>query len=220
MARSRWERERGQWIQRRARTDFGRRRAQLLARKARIVERAEAGVGDSALHEDVLSRWPRRWCRHDESGEEAARYAGFAVAAFLTYAAVGPALLVGVVTYWAGWLLSPRIGPMRWWIYAVCAAAALGGGLLGHVLGLTGLLWLYISVQVGLGLLLAARHVYLCGWTVVHVGTAVENPEAKLGRQDYQQGFEHLAEKTYDEPVADLRRLGDDITDNDEGDIR
>ncbi len=192
----RWEAERSAWIKGRTWLDkaSSARRAEVLARKARKLERTNSGLGESALHEAELPSSFKRWTSKTEDTSSAAvmtmayvLFTGFFVFWF------GLAWVVGRAAYRA-WETAAATRRVLIWPYAVAAVGVAVVAWIGRPMGLD--LWLihglaslieaatggwigpaalsrwyaagwvsWIETQIVIGLLYAAWLAYAWGWT-------------------------------------------------------
>jgi len=122
-----WERERSAYLLAHSRPGTSRRRrAEVLARKARRGQRAGTGVAGSALHDEVTPSLWRRLTSKDDDTESLARGLFVGLGACVGLALVGPAVLLGWSVYKAlERFAAPRIGRLPMW-----PGAAITAGLL------------------------------------------------------------------------------------------
>lgn len=94
---------------------------------ARRRERAESGAGDMAVAE-VTTRnvLHRNVMREDGLLNQLGWLIWTLGWMFWGALLVGPALLLGKALYGLGWLLAPRLGPVRSWPYLILAVVAAG----------------------------------------------------------------------------------------------
>lgn len=164
--------ERSAWVLARAgRNADARRRGELLAARARRIERDEAGAGDAPVAEVVTrNRWSRRMHKHDEDRFKwALVYGSWETMRAL---AAGPGLALGLGLYLALVRMVPRWGPPQWRRLAIGAAVLVPLALI--VVG--AILWFgdpvpfaakYVALQVAIA---AARLPWLVrawGWEAV-----------------------------------------------------
>lgn len=138
----RWEAERSAWIKAQRWPSWLRvsamRRADILAREARKLDRAAQGRGDSAFQDSETPSLGKRW-RRTEGGttatDEFCAHASWAllVIVFVLYFSV--AWLVGKAAYHA-WEQVGEQHRVRPWPYVVAAAVAAAVFLIGRPLGL------------------------------------------------------------------------------------
>lgn len=127
---TRWEAERAAAVMARSRAGTSaRRRAEVLARRARQESRSGAGVAESAVHEEVTPPIWRRALAGDDGGEGAARLLILVVGAAVALWIFWPGIIVGAVLYAGFYAMAPRIGRTPWWPSAVMAGVILAGGL-------------------------------------------------------------------------------------------
>ena len=133
-----WEAERSAWIKGRAWFDKAgaARRAEVLARRARKIERAESGLGESALHEAETPSRFKRWTGRTEDATSAAvmmlaylLYTGFIVFWF------GLAWVVGQVTYKA-WEAAASTKRVLVWPYVVAGVGVAVLAWIGRPMGI------------------------------------------------------------------------------------
>ena len=112
-----WERERSAYLLAHSRPGTSRRRrAEVLARKARRGQRAGTGVAGSALHDEVTPALWRRLVSKDDDTESLARGLFVGLGACAGLVLVGPAVLIGWCAYKAlERLAAPRIGRLPVW---------------------------------------------------------------------------------------------------------
>jgi hypothetical protein len=117
MATSRWEKERADWLEDTSRPGTSRRRrAQLLARRARRFSRGGMGTNASTRSADVIDPLWRRLLSTDEGpGEQLARLTLVPTGYFIVWLTVGPAIAVAAAFYAGMWALSARIGRLWTW---------------------------------------------------------------------------------------------------------
>lgn len=199
----RFEAERSAWIKGRRWLDRAgaARRAELLARRARQLERAAAGLGDTAFAETETKGSFHRWTRHEDATTSALGL----VAWVLVYGCVLPvwfglAWLIGLASY-RGWELAADRHRVRVWPYLVAAVLAGAIAVIGRPLGwdlwaihagaavietVTGgwiapavlsrwyaAGWIsWLEIQVALGLLLGGWYAYAWGWAAPAVHRA------------------------------------------------
>lgn len=227
----RWEAERSAWIKERTWLDTAgaARRAELLARRARKLERAASGVGESALHEAELPSRFKSWTSKTEDASSAA---------VMTLAYV---LLTGFVVFWFGlaWIIGQ--GAYRaWesaattkrvliWLYLVAAAGVAFLAWVGRPMGLD--LWLihglasiieaatggwigpaalsrwyaaswvsWMEIQVVIGLLYAGWLAYAWGWAAPAIRRQEQATKDDLGVRIISGAESHAAQ---DAPQTD-----------------
>lgn len=197
---SRWEKERSAWLLARSKPGpLRRRRAELLARRARHLGRAGASAGESALHDDVSERLFVRLLKTDEgSADKLARLLIVPVAYAAVWVLVGGAIAVAAGAYRLLWTASPKIGRLWAWPWAVLAALAAIAGyvLLDHgspfdvsvwpryfiVYVNAGLFWTnWLWIQLTLGLLFTSIGIRESGWAGVLKGAALKAVTDKHG---------------------------------------
>lgn len=173
MAETRFERERAAWVLSRAgRRAANRRRGELLAQRARRMNRDVVGAGESGFGEVVTrGRIYRSVFREDGAGNTLGWAAWTSIWVFWTVLLLGPALVLAGLTYGLWWALVPRVGHLRPWPYVVAAGACASVGAAAWTVwrpqGWAALLWAYLLAQVVLGFLRAAYLVRANGWSVV-----------------------------------------------------
>lgn len=124
MSAHRWERERAAWAQDHSRAGTsGRRRAELLAREARRGQLAGAGVGAAPLQDDVTPPLWRRLLTGEDVG--LGKKVGLGVVGVLGTVIGGVGIAAGQGVYRVLLRISPRIGRLWWWPWAVLAALLL-----------------------------------------------------------------------------------------------
>lgn len=196
MPEHRFEAERSAWIKSRAWWDKAGavRRAELLARQARKLERTASGLGDSALHEAELPSRFKRWTHQSEDASSTA-VLGLAYVMLIGFLGVafGLAWLVGQAAYRA-WDTAASTRRVLIWPYLVAALGVAVLAWIGRPLGLD--LWLiyglasfieivtggwigpaalsrwyaagwvsWMEIQAVLGLLYAGWLAYAWGWS-------------------------------------------------------
>lgn len=201
----RYEAERSAWIKAQRiwpSKPAAARRADRLARRARQLDRAEVGLGESSLHEGETKGAFHRWTHHEDSKTSALGFVAFVI----VYGIVGPIYFgltwaVGTLSYRA-WEACSDKHRVRVWPYL---AAAVGAGLVfvtGRSLGwdlwliyalahlietVTGGLvapialsgwyaagWIsWLQIQVVLGLLYGGWQAYAWGWAAPAVRRGV-----------------------------------------------
>lgn len=138
----RWEAERSAWIKDRTWLDKpgAARRAELLARRARKLERIASGLGDSALHEAELPSRFKRWTSKTEDASSAAvmTLAYFMLSGFVVFW-LGLAWIVGHAAYRA-WETAATTRRVLIWPYAVAAVGVAVVAWIGRPMGLD--LWM------------------------------------------------------------------------------
>lgn len=192
----RWEAERSAWIKSRTWLDKAgaARRAEVLARRARKLERTASGLGESALHEAELPSRFKRWTSKTEDASSAAvmTLAYFMITAFAVFS-LGLAWIVGQAAYRA-WETAATTKRVLICPYSVVAAGVAALAWIGRPMGLDLCLihglaslieaatggWIgpaalsrwyaagwvsWIEIQVVIGLLYAAWLTYAWGWT-------------------------------------------------------
>ncbi|MFM9378589.1 hypothetical protein [Gordonia sp. VNK21] len=112
-----WERERSAHLLAHSRPGTSRRRrAEVLARKARRGQRAGTGVAGSALHDEVTPSLWRRLTSKDDDTESLARGLFVGLGACAGLVLVGPAVLLGWGVYKAlEHFAAPRVGRLPAW---------------------------------------------------------------------------------------------------------
>lgn len=122
-----WERERSAYLLAHSRPGTSRRRrAEILARKARRGQRAGTGVAGSALHDEVTPALWRRLVSKDDDTESLARGLFVGLGACAGLVLVGPAVLIGWCAYKAlERFAAPRVGRLPAWPGAAITAVLL-----------------------------------------------------------------------------------------------
>ncbi|MFT3661757.1 MAG: hypothetical protein QM809_10235 [Gordonia sp. (in: high G+C Gram-positive bacteria)] len=120
----RWERERAAALLEGSRAGTGRRRrAEILARDARRAARADTGVAQSQLVDEITPWWWRRWTTNDDgerrTGRKVALGAGLVVGAVVA----GPGVAAGRGVYRLLWQRAPRVGRRGWRAWGTAAGA-------------------------------------------------------------------------------------------------
>jgi hypothetical protein len=196
MTVSRWEKERAAYLLGRTRPgSSGRRRAEIIGRRARRLGRTSAGLAETSMREDVTPTLFRRMlATSDGPQEKAARL--FLVPMFFGIVGllIGPALLVTAGLYGCLWYISPRIGRLWVWPWLTAGGVlAIGGGVILSLLSAGPGVWVepwpptlhiyppvavstWLWTQITLGLLLTGLQVWQSGWAAVRPG-AVPTPE-------------------------------------------
>lgn len=201
--RSRFEAERSAWIKsiRWPNPAAASRRSDRLARRARQIERTDAGLGEGPLHEGETGGTLHRWTHHDDSATSALGAAAFVIIFVLVVPLLfGLAWLVGALAY-RGWERMSHVQRVRVWPYPVLAllaavvlafahgagwdiwaipaladvVEAVSGGLVApYVLSqwyATG--WMrWLEIQVVLGFLFAGWQAFAWGWAAPAVRQA------------------------------------------------
>lgn len=231
MAEYRYEAERAAWIKGRRWLDkhAAARRADLLARKARKLERSKAGLDDAAFSETETKTTLQRWTSHEDAKTSAMGLAAW-VTVFCVWLplAFGIAWLVGKVVFRC-WDRVAHQRPIRMWVFPVAALAAAAVFVVGRPLSFD--LWLihrlaelieafsggliapevlsrwyaagwvsWMQINVVLGLLYAGWLSYAWGWAAPAVRR--RERQAAQARQD-AEGMKKAAEAA-EEPEADL----------------
>ncbi|WP_129656316.1 hypothetical protein [Rothia halotolerans] len=193
MTASRWEKERSAHLL--SRSEAGtpkRRRAELLARRARRLSRGGMGTAESSFSEDVTQQWWREWVQAgDRDGEKASRFLLVMAAFGLLWLVLGPALVIAFALYGLLWIFAPRIGRLwAWpWLAAAAAVLAVGAYALSHSAAepvtvsagfvpefdWSAFLFMAIWGQLVAGLVLTSYYIVRSGWAAVPQG-AVPKP--------------------------------------------
>lgn len=141
-----WERERAAYLLDRSRAGTSaRRRAEVLARDARRLQRSSVGVGQTLAQDEITPAWHRRVTADAGPWTKGAVYIGLGVAAVAggVGAAVGAKLVYPELTRRAG----PRMGRKMIWVGAGAAGVAAAAWIARAAL--TDWPWLGIAFGVG-----------------------------------------------------------------------
>lgn len=126
MGATRWEAERAAAVMARSRAGTSaRRRAEILARRARQAGREGTGVAGTAVHQEVTPPLWRRAMAHDDGAEGAARLFFLAIGGAVVLWTFWPGIVLGAGLYGAFYMAAPRIGRTPWWPPAVGAVVIL-----------------------------------------------------------------------------------------------
>lgn len=129
MGATRWEAERAAAVMARSRAGTSaRRRAEILARRARQAGREGTGVAGTAVHQEVTPPIWRRAMAHDDGAEAGARLFFLAIGGAVVLWIFWPGILLGAGLYGAFYMAAPRIGRTAWWPPAVGAVVTLAIG--------------------------------------------------------------------------------------------
>lgn len=221
MAVSRWEKERAQFLLRQTRPGTsGRRRAEIIGRRAKHIGRAGAGLAEAATREDVTPSLLRRMLKTDQGAKE--QGARLVIVPMLFGAVgliIGPAIAFAAALYGLLWYRSPRIGRLWAWpwltaggvlltawviVFAMPGSNVWTEGMTLHVY----LPWgvsMWLGSQIALGLMFTGVQIRWCGWAVVHAGAApkpvtdsdgnfLETPEDQKVALDALAGIEKADE--------------------------
>ena len=196
MAERHFEAERSAWIKSRRWPDkqAAARRAELLSRRARQLDRAEAGLGASATSEGLTKGTFARWTSHEDSKTSALGFIAFgAVYLYVLPVFFGIAWIVSWLSHRACEAFAASVRP-RVWPYLVAAVGVAAFFFIGRPLGwdllaivflarvledVTGGLlepaalsrwwaagWVsWLEAQVVLGLMLGGWRTYAWGWS-------------------------------------------------------
>ncbi|GAB3563305.1 hypothetical protein [Spelaeicoccus albus] len=201
MSASRWEKERAALVLSRSRPGTsGRRRAEVIGRRARRLGRSGTGVAATSLREDITPPLIRRMLSTDEgTKEQLSRVILVPVAFLIVGLAIGPAMLFAAAAYGLMWALAPRIGRLWAWPWFVAGVLSAVAGVWAQVVIAAGpgawvepwppSLHIYLPVfaptwlwgQVTLGLFFTALHIRRCGWQAVKQGAAPKPEKDKNG---------------------------------------
>lgn len=199
MTTSRWEKERAGYLVGHTRPgSSGRRRAELIGRRARRMGRGGTGVAETTLREDVTEPLFMRMLKTDEGSKEQLSRLVMVPALFVIVGLlIGPAMLIAAVAYGLMWYWSPRIGRLwDWPWYLAAAVVAFGGALLVDLswpfeleswpIGVRIYVWSFLQasiwVQLTLGLILTGEQIRWSGWKAVKPGSAPKREKDKHGQ--------------------------------------
>ena len=188
MAASRWEKERAQFLLLQTRPGTsGRRRAEIIGRRAKHIGRAGAGLAEGSAREDVTPTLFGRMLKTDQGAkEQVARILLVPILFLIVGLFIGPAIAVAAALYGLLWHRSPRIGRLWAWpwlaaggvlltvwviLFAMPGSNVWTEGMTLHVY-LPWAVGMWLSSQIALGLLLTGLQIRWCGWKVVHAGAA------------------------------------------------
>lgn len=196
-----WEKQRSAWLMARTRPDTsGRRRAEMLSRRARRLSRGGSGVAETSLQEDVTPALFRRMLTsNDGAGEQLARLVFVPALFVLLGVLLGPAMAIATGLYYLSWWKAPKIG--RLWVWPWLAAGTLSivvGGFIRSIIDPAPAAWLvawpptlhvylpvlvptWLWVQFSLGLLLTGWFIRAHGWAAVPKGSAPKPEKDKDG---------------------------------------
>lgn len=185
MTEYRWERERSAYLLAHSKPGGTlRRRSEILGRDVRRGTRAGAGVESAAVQDEVTPDLWRRLTRDPATGERGRRVR-YGVAAVVVAVAVGPGIALGVGCYKALVRVSPRIGRLWWWPWALAAGIALISLLLtGVPFGIgphldrrfplsliqVGPWWAWLAWQTTVAIGVTAFEIWAWGWRGVPKG--------------------------------------------------
>ena len=158
MSAAPWYQERSAYLMNNSRAGtVARRRAEVLARAARRSERAGAGISATAVQDELT---PELWRRvMGREGRGLAAKTGLLLLAAFAAVVIGPGVALGRYGIYraAVDLLSPRVGRLVWWPWAVAAGAL---AVLRWVLTD----WPRLGVALGVGRYFPGDFVMLGGW--------------------------------------------------------
>lgn len=201
MAVSRWEKERAAYLLGRTHPGTsGRRRAEIIGRRARRIGRAGAGLAETSMREDVTPPLFRRMLVTNEGPQEKIGRIILVPGLFgIVGLVIGPAIAVAAALYALMWLRSPRIGRLWSWPWFVAGSlVAIGGGLVLSVYAsdpglsvepyppsihvyLPVLIPTWLWSQISLGLIFAGLQIRWSGWAAVQPGAVSKATKDKNG---------------------------------------
>lgn len=212
MSAAPWYRERAAHLMGKSRAGTSaRRRAEILAREARRAQRAGVGVGEAVAQDELT---PTLWRRVMAKDLHWGLKAVFILAAATVLAVGGAGALLGRWIYEAvvKWV-SPRLGRLIWWPWAVAAAAMLiarwvltewpkvGLGVGRYIPGsFTGGWAAWAQWQLVVALATVAFMIWAWGWAAVPKG-AIAPPEKNKDGSFYVPKTKHKLAPDEDEPV-------------------
>ncbi|WP_341257820.1 hypothetical protein [Gordonia malaquae] len=192
---SRWERERSAWVLQHSRAGTSaRRRAELLARADRRGQRDQHGLTAAVAQDEVTAPlWRRVALGEGRSPIKAVTYAGAVVVGGIV-GGVGAAAGYGI--YRGLWQISPRVGRLWAWPWAVAAGiGAVATWVLDLPLGVSirfsrhfpvdlisiGPWWGWIIWQLVIALAVTGYLIRVWGWAGVPANAAIRDPRRKDG---------------------------------------